>query len=162
MTAMIGQSPLRKEDLRLLTGNGKFADDNTVDGQLHAFMLNSVHAHAEIRRIDVTAAKAAPGVVDILTGADWIGDDLGPIPHNLGFSSPPDIALQNRDGTDRYAAPHYPLPADRIRHVGQPVAMVIAETFAQAKDAAELVEIDYVPLTPVIDTDRAADPDSTV
>ncbi len=162
MTAMIGQSPLRKEDLRLLTGNGQFADDNTVDGQLHAFMLNSVHAHAEIRRIYVTAAKAAPGVVDILTGADWIGDDLGPIPHNLGFSSPPDIALQNRDGTDRYAAPHYPLPADRIRHVGQPVAMVIAETFAQAKDAAELVEIDYVPLTPVIDTDRAADPDSTV
>ena len=162
MTAMIGQSPLRKEDLRLLTGNGQFADDNTVDGQLHAFMLNSVHAHAEIRRIDVTAAKATPGVVDILTGADWIGDDLGPIPHNLGFSSPPDIALQNRDGTDRYAAPHYPLPADRIRHVGQPVAMVIAETFAQAKDAAELVEIDYVPLTPVIDTDRAADPDSTV
>lgn len=162
MTAMIGQSPLRKEDLRLLTGRGQFADDNNVDGQLHAFMLNSVHAHAEIRRIDISAARAAAGVVDILTGADWVADGLGPIPHNLGFSSPPDIALQNRDGTERYAAPHFPLPVDRVRHVGQPVAMVIAKTFSQAKDAAELVEIDYAPLPPVIDTDRAADAGAAV
>jgi aerobic carbon-monoxide dehydrogenase large subunit len=162
MSAMIGQSPLRKEDLRLLTGRGQYADDTNVEGQAFAFMVSSVHAHAEIRGIDASAARAAPGVIDVLTGTDWLADGLGPIPHNLGFSSPPDIALQNRDGTDRFAAPHFPLPADRARHVGQPVAMVIAETFSQAKDAAELVEVDYVPLAPVIDTDSAAGPTAEV
>lgn len=162
MTEMIGQSPLRKEDLRLLTGRGQYADDTNVDGQVFAFMVTSVHAHADIRGIDVSGASALPGVIDILTGTDWLADGLGPIPHNLGFSSPPDIALQNRDGTDRYVAPHFPLPADRARHVGQPVAMVIAETFAQAKDAAELVLVDYAPLPPVIDTASAADPGSEV
>ena len=162
MSAMIGQSPLRKEDLRLLSGRGQYADDTNVDGQAHAFMVTSVHAHANIRGIDMAAAKAAPGVLDVLTGADWLADGLGPIPHNLGFSSPPDIALQNRDGTDRFAAPHFPLPADRARHVGQPIAMVVAETFSQARFAAELVEVDYVPLDPVIDTDIAADPAAEV
>ena len=162
MSAMIGQSPLRKEDLRFLSGRGQYADDTNVDGQAHAFMVTSVHAHADIRGIDMAAAKAAPGVLDVLTGADWLADGLGPIPHNLGFSSPPDIALQNRDGTDRFAAPHFPLPADRARHVGQPIAMVVAETFSQARFAAELVEVDYVPLDPVIDTDIAADPTAEV
>jgi carbon-monoxide dehydrogenase large subunit len=162
MSAMIGQSPLRKEDLRLLCGRGQYADDTNVDGQAHAFMVTSVHAHADIRGIDMAAAKAAPGVLDVLTGADWLADGLGPIPHNLGFSSPPDIALQNRDGNDRFAAPHFPLPADRARHVGQPIAMVVAETFSQARFAAELVEVDYVPLDPVIDTDIAADPTAEV
>ena len=162
MTAMIGKSPLRKEDLRLLTGGGRFGDDNNSAEQLHAFMLPSVHAHAEIRGIDVSAAKVAPGVVDILTGADWIADGLGPIPHNLGFSSPPDIALQNRDGTERYVAPHFPMPADRVRQVGEPVVMVLAESLAQAKDAAELVNIDYKPLPVIVDTGRAVDPGSPV
>ena len=162
MSAMIGQSPLRKEDLRLLRGRGQYADDTNEAGQAFGFMVASVHAHAEIRGIDASAAKAAPGVFDVLTGADWLADGLGPIPHGLGYSSPPDIALQNRDGTDRFVAPHFPLPADRARHVGQPVAMVIAETFSQARDAAELVEVDYLPLDPVIDTDSAADPASEV
>ena len=162
MSAMIGQSPLRKEDLRLLTGRGQYADDTDVDGQAYASMVTSVHAHADIQGIDASAARAAPGVIAVLTGADWVADELGPIPHNLGFSSPPDISLQNRDGTDRYAAPHFPLPVDRVRHVGQPIAMVIAETFSQAKDAAERVEVDYALLPPVIDTACAADADATV
>lgn len=162
MTAMIGQSPLRKEDIRLLTGRGQYADDTNVEGQLQVFMLGSVHAHAEIKSMDTRAAKAAPGVVDVLTGADWIADGLGPIPHNLGFSSPPDIALQNRDGTDRFVAPHYPMPADRVRQVGEPVAMVLAETYAQAKDAAELIEIDYALLDVIVDTEGAADPAAPV
>ena len=162
MSAMIGQSPLRKEDLRLLTGRGQYADDTDVDGQAYASMVTSVHAHADIQGIDASAARAAPGVIAVLTGADWVADELGPIPHNLGFSSPPDISLQNRDGTDRYAAPHFPLPADRVRHVGQPVAMVIAETFSQAKDAAERVEVDYALLPPVIDTACAANADAAV
>jgi carbon-monoxide dehydrogenase large subunit len=162
MIGMIGQSPLRKEDFRLLSGKGRFADDNNSPGQVYAFMLSSVHAHAEIRGIDVSRAKAAPGVVDILTGVDWIADGLGPIPHNLGFSSPPDIALQNRDGTDRYVAPHFPMPADRVRQVGEPVVMVLAESLAQAKDAAELVEIDYEPLPVIVNTEHAADPAAPV
>jgi carbon-monoxide dehydrogenase large subunit len=162
MTAMIGQSPLRKEDHRLLTGKGQFADDNNAPGQLYAFMLTSVHAHAEIRGIELSAAKAASGVADILTGADWLADGLGPIPHNLGFSSPPDIALQNRNETDRYVAPHFPMPVDRSRHVGQPVVMVIAETLSQARDAAELVDIDYGVLPPAIDTANAANSDAPV
>ena len=162
MSAMIGQSPLRKEDLRLLTGRGQYADDTDVDGQAYASMVTSVHAHADIQGIDASAARAAPGVITVLTGADWLADELGPIPHNLGFSSPPDISLQNRDGTDRYAAPHFPLPADRVRHVGQPVAMVIAETFSRAKDAAERVEVDYALLPPVIDTACAANADAAV
>lgn len=162
MTAMIGESPLRKEDLRLLAGRGQFADDNTADGQLHAFMLASVHAHAEIGNIDTSAAKAAPGVVEVLTGADWIADGLGPIPHNLGFSSPPDIALHNRDGTEKFVAPHFPMPADRVRQVGEPVAMVLAESLEQARDAAERIEIDYRPLPTIVDTERAADPAAPV
>ncbi len=162
MTIKLGDSPRRKEDLRLLTGGGRFADDNTAEGQLYAFMLASVYAHADIDDIDTAAAKAAPGVVDILTGADWLADDLGPIPHNMGFSSPPDIVLENRDGSDRFVAPHFPLPADRARHVGEPVAMVIAETYTQARDAAEMIEIAYTPLPPVINTDRAAAEKETV
>lgn len=162
MKNRLGESPRRKEDLRLLTGKGQFADDNNVAGQAHAFMVPSVHAHAIIRSIDKTAALSAPGVVDVLTGADWLSDGLGAIPHNLGFSSPPDIALHNRDGSEKFVAPHYPLPADRARLVGEPVAMVIAETARQARDAAELVEIDYEVLPPIIDTDRAADTDAPV
>lgn len=162
MKNRLGESPRRKEDLRLLTGKGRFADDNNVAGQAHAFMVPSLHAHAIIRSIDKTAALSAPGVVDVLTGADWLSDGLGAIPHNLGFSSPPDIALHNRDGSEKFVAPHYPLPADRARLVGEPVAMVIAETARQARDAAELVEIDYEVLPPIIDTDRAADADAPV
>ena len=155
MQNRLGDSPLRKEDLRLLTGGGQFADDNNADGQLHACMVASVHAHAVIRGIDTAAAMAAPGVEAVLTGADWLADGLGPIPHNLGFSSPPDIALHNRDGSEKFVAPHYPLPADRVRQVGEPVVMVIAETFAQARDASELVEIDYHVLPPIVDTKEA-------
>ena len=119
-------------------------------------MLASVHAHAEIGNIDTSAARAAPGVVDVLTGEDWLADGFGPIPHNMGFSSPPDIVLENRDGSERFVAPHYPLPADRVRHVGEPVAMVVAETYIQARDAAERIEVDYSPLEPIIDTDVAS------
>ena len=162
MTAMIGRSPLRKEDLRLLTGRGRYADDNREAGQAIAFMLASPHAHARIVSIDRTPALAAPGVVAVLTGADWLADGLGPIPHNLGFSSPPDIALQNRDGSEKYVARHYPLPSDKVRHVGQPVAMVIAETLDQARDAAEMVQVGYAPLRPAIDTVAAMASDSAV
>ena len=162
MKNRLGESPRRKEDLRLLLGRGQFADDNNATGQGHAVMVPSVHAHAIIRGLNRTAALSAPGVIDVLTGADWLADGLGAIPHNLGFSSPPDIALHNRDGSAKFVAPHYPLPADRVRLAGEPVAMVVAETACQARDAAELVELDYEVLAPIIDTDRAADANAPV
>ncbi|MEC7488259.1 MAG: xanthine dehydrogenase family protein molybdopterin-binding subunit [Pseudomonadota bacterium] len=162
MNVKLGDSPRRKEDFRLLTGRGQFADDNNVDGQLYAHMVASVHAHAGIRGIDTAAAKAANGVVEVLTGTDWLADGYGSLPHDLGFSSPPDIALKNRDGSDRFVAPHFALPVDRARYVGEPVAMVIAESLHEAKDAAELVVVDYEILSPIIDTDRAANLDAPV
>ena len=125
MKNRLGESPRRKEDMRLLMGRGQFADDNNATGQGHAVMVPSVHAHAIICGIDKTAALSAPGVIEVLTGADWLADGLGAIPHNLGFSSPPDIALHNRHGSAKFVAPHYQLPADRARLVGEPVASPI-------------------------------------
>ncbi len=153
---MIGRSPLRKEDDRLLRGLGRFADDHIEAGQVRAVFVTSPHAHAELNAIDTSAASSSSGVLAVLTGADWLADGLGSIPHNLGFSSPPDIALRNRDGGERFAAPHYPLPADRARYVGEPLVMVVAETADQAIDAAEKVRIEFDPLPAVIDTEDAA------
>ena len=160
MTAMIGRSPRRKEDLRLLTGRGVYADDNNAEGQAHAVFVVSPHAHAEIRAITPPPAAGDPDILAVLTGADWLADGLGAIPHNLGFSSPPDITLSNRDGSDRYVALHYPLPADRARLVGEPVAMVVAETAERARDVAEQVTVDYAPLPPIVDTEGAAQADA--
>ena len=162
MDKKLGSSPRRKEDLRLVTGRGCFADDNNVDGQLYALMVQSVHAHAEINKIETTVAKGLEGVVDVLTGADWLADGYGSLQHDLGFSSPPDIALSNRDGSERYVAPHFPLPVDRARYVGEPVAMVIAESLVQARDAAEHVFVDYHVLPPTIDTAHASDDEASV
>jgi carbon-monoxide dehydrogenase large subunit len=142
----IGAPVLRKEDARLLVGQGSFSDDLHLPGQAHAAMLRSPHAHARIAAIDAFAALAAPGVLAVLTGADYLADGLRPIPHRPFSASPPDVALKNRDGSAIFIAPHYPLPADKARFVGEAVAMVVAESFQAARDAAELVRIDYEPL----------------
>ena len=160
MTAMIGRSPRRKEDFRLLTGRGRYADDNAAEGQLHAAFVTSPHAHAEIRA--VASPPPGGGVHAVLTGADWLADDLGAIPHSLGFSSPPDITLANRDGSDRFVAPHFPLPADRARMVGEPVALVVAESPELARDAAERGEVDYARLPAAVVAERAARADAPV
>ena len=143
MASLIGRSIPRKEDARLLRGLGCFSDDVTVDGQVFAIMLRSPHAHARIDGIDCQAALAAPGAIAVLTGADVKADGLATITHNPLHSSPPDVAMVNRDGSPIPLPPHYILPADKARFVGEPIAMVIAETLAQARDAAELVEVDY-------------------
>src|SRR5262249_11168050 len=96
-----------------------------------------------------TAALAAPGVLAVLTGADYLVAGLGPIPHNPGLSSPPDVQARLSGGPP-IATRHYPLPADRARFVGEPVALVVAETITTAKDAAELVDVAYEPLPPVV------------
>src|SRR5215470_3209252 len=149
----IGQPVRRKEDFRLLTGRGRFGDDLVLPRQAHAAFVRSTHAHARIVAVDKRVALAAPGVLTVLTGGDYAAAGLGPIPHNPGLSAPPDVQARLTNGPP-IATSHYPLPADRARFVGEPVALVIAETIAAAKDAAELVDVAYEPLPAVV---RAAD-----
>lgn len=156
METKIGDPILRKEDLRLLRGQGCYTDDNNCSGQVYAYFLRSPHAHAQIKNIDAVAALAAPGILAVLTGQQAVADGLNSISHTPASGSPPDIPLENRDGSEKFISPHPPLSHDRVRFVGEAVAMVIAETLPQAKDASELIEVDYVPLTAVTETASAA------
>ena len=160
MKAGIGQVVRRKEDFRLLAGDGCYSDDVNLPGQAYAVMVRSPHAHARIGAIGTHDAMAVAGVLAVLTGADFLADGLKPIPHNTRPASPPDIHLENRDGSENLVVPHYPLPADKARFVGEAVAMVVGETLAAAKDGAERVHVDYEPLTSVTDTVAAAAPDA--
>ena len=160
MNAGIGQTVRRKEDARLVTGRGNYSDDFNLPGQAYGAAVRSPHAHALIRAIDVTAARAMPGVLAVLTGQDALADGLKRIPHLAAAGTPPDIVLTNRDGSPVPVAPHHVLATDRVRHVGAAVAFVIAETIAEAKDAAEKVVVDYEPLPAVIDATAAAEPDA--
>jgi aerobic carbon-monoxide dehydrogenase large subunit len=150
-TAGIGRPVARKEDARLLTGQGSFSDDVNLAGQAYAVMVRSPHAHARIRAIDAARALAAPGVIAVLTGADAFADGLKPIPHRP-IIGPPDIALGRRDASDKFLSPHRVLPHDKARFVGEAVAMVVADTLGAAKDAAERVRVDFEPLPAVTDT----------
>ncbi|MEE8332258.1 MAG: molybdopterin cofactor-binding domain-containing protein, partial [Alphaproteobacteria bacterium] len=151
----IGDAVLRKEDRRLLTGHGAFSDDVALDGQAHAVMVRSPHAHARLKAIDTAGALAVPGVLAVLTGADALADGLRPIPHVTTPSTPPDIMLENRDGSDHSATPHHALPADKARFVGEALVMVVADTLGAARDGAEQVHIDYEPLPAVTATSAA-------
>ncbi|MBT7612489.1 MAG: xanthine dehydrogenase family protein molybdopterin-binding subunit, partial [Rhodospirillaceae bacterium] len=146
----IGQPNLRTEDPRLVRGMGRYADDVNLVGQLYGVALRSPHAYAEVKDIDSSAARAAPGVRLVLTAADLAADGVGPMPERA--------LLDNRDGTRMLEIPHPVLVGDRVRHVGDPVAFVVAETAAQARDAAELIEVDYEPLDPAIGTAEALEP----
>jgi carbon-monoxide dehydrogenase large subunit len=158
--AGVGQSPRRREDERFLTGRGRFGDDLNLPGQLYGCILRSPHAHANIAAIDVWQAVAAPRVVAVLTAADYLADGLRPMLHAPASQSPPDIALANTDGS-AIAVPHQmPLADGRVRFVGEAVALIVAETLAAAKDAAELVEIDYRPCQPVAAALTAAGPNA--
>jgi len=157
MPQTIGQPLRRKEDLRLLTGQGRYSDDVNLPGQAYAYVLRSPHAHARIRAIDTAAARAMPGVLAVLTSADVKADGLKDVPHTPIPSKPPaDILLTNRDGSAHGYAPQELLPTDRVRYVGQQVVMVVAESIAAAKDAAERITVDYETLKPVTQTPSAA------
>jgi carbon-monoxide dehydrogenase large subunit len=145
----IGQPVRRFEDKRLLSGNGHFQNDNSLLGQAYAYVLRSPHAHARIRALDLTEANAAPGVALIITGDDLVESKLGIM----------DVPLQRKrpDGSPMFARAHLGLAQDTVRYVGEPVAFVVAETLAQAKDAAELIDIDYEVLPSVTDTAEAAE-----
>jgi carbon-monoxide dehydrogenase large subunit len=139
----IGVAVRRKEDARFLTGRGTYTDDINRPGQLHAYILRSPHAHAEIGGIDAAKAKQAAGVVAVFTGAELTADNVGGLP--CGW------LIKNKDGSPMVEPPHPVLAQGRVRHVGDPVAVVIAETRDQAKDAAELVSVRYKELPAVID-----------
>jgi aerobic carbon-monoxide dehydrogenase large subunit len=146
----VGQSVRRVEDPRLLQGFGRYSDDVTLLRQAYAVLVRSPHAHARIVAVDTSAAKAAPGVLAALTGADVAADGLGTLPS--------DPARKRADGSPAFTTPRPALARQRVRHVGEPVALVVAETPEQAADAAALVHVEYEPLPVVAATAAAARP----
>lgn len=155
---VIGQPLLRNEDDRLLNGRGRYSDDINLPGQAYAVMVRSPHACANIRSIDATAARAHPGVIDVLTGKDWLDDGLQPIPHSPIPSGHDGLGMTLEKWQKVYLGLNYPLAAERPRFAGEAVAMVIAESHAIAQDAAELVVVDYEPLPAVTGTVAATLP----
>ena len=138
--------------MRLVAGKGNYAGDNFPDKLCHAVILRSPHAHAHIRGIDVSAAKSAPGVLTVLTGKDASADGIGAIPHSPDWQGPPDAELRLPEGFEVYLTDNTPLPVETVCYVGEGVALVVAETAAEAADAAELIEVDYAPLPAVTDS----------
>src|SRR6202047_1124455 len=146
----IGQPVRRVEDRRFITGHGKYVDDLQLPRQTHAAMLRSPHAHAHIAAIDAAAALSAPGVLAVFTGEDLAHDGIAPTPCLS--------AVTTRDGSPAVLPPHPAIARGRVRHVGDTVAMVVAESAVAARDAAELIAVDYEPLPASVDTAHALDP----
>ncbi len=148
----VGQPLRRFEDQRLLTGRGRFQDDVILPRQAYAVFVRSPHAHSKIRSIDTTAAAASPGVLAVYTGVDYQNDGL----------AMPKAAMPRKkaDGSPAFAPQRPAMVIDRVRYVGDTVAMVVAETMDQARDAADLVEVDYRPLPAVTSVEEAARPEA--
>jgi carbon-monoxide dehydrogenase large subunit len=159
---LIGQPLARKEDARLTTGRGRFSDDFNVEGQAYAVTVRSPHPHARIQRVETARARAMPAVLGVFTGADCLADGLGAIPHDPLPKTKYDMKLTAASGGAPFIGPHLLLPTDKVRHVGEAVAMVVAETVAQALDAAEAVEIDYEILPGVYHSEDAMRPGAPV
>jgi len=143
----IGASVRRKEDFRFITGKGQYTDDVSRPGQTFASFIRSPHAHAKIKSIDTKAAAGMPGVVAVLTGSDFADSKLGGL--ICGWT------VLSKDGSPMKMAPHPALAAGKANHVGDPVAIVVADTLAQAKDAAEKVVVNYEVLPAVVDPVKA-------
>jgi carbon-monoxide dehydrogenase large subunit len=144
----IGASVRRREDVRLLTGQGRYTDDVNAPGQAHAVFVRSPHAHADLLAIDDTPALAIPGVLGVFTARDLIADGVGGIPTLIAERGG---GIRNRDGS-RFAEPTYhPLATDRVRHVGEPVAFVVAATPAAAQDGADAIAVRYEARPAVVD-----------
>ncbi|MEL0288749.1 MAG: xanthine dehydrogenase family protein molybdopterin-binding subunit [Gammaproteobacteria bacterium] len=147
MSEGIGKSVPRKEDNRFITGKGRYTDDIKQVGQSHAYFVRSPHAHADVVSIDVEEALSAPGVIAVLTGADVTADGLGGLP--CGWM------IHSKDGSEM-KQPHHPVLADnRVHYLGEPVAMVIADTALEAKNAAELVVVDWAEKQAVVSVSEA-------
>src|SRR5712672_3310129 len=143
----IGQPVTRKEDARFLTGQGRYVADIDLVRQAQAVLIFSPHAHARIRAIDKAAAAQMPGIFAVLTGEDWAADGLGTLD--------PEVMAEDMGGPKGYRTKRPPLAQGRVRHVGERIAVVIAETEALARDAAELVSVDYEVLPAVVRAEDA-------
>jgi carbon-monoxide dehydrogenase large subunit len=144
----IGQAITRREDQRLITGTGQYVDDIARPGEAHAVLVRSPHAHARIVGIDTQAARAAPGVLAVFTGADLLADGVNALPINPG--------LKNAAGNPMSGPPYHALAVDEVRYVGEAVAAVVAETRQKAQDAAELVAVEYDELPAVVTIEQAS------
>lgn len=143
----IGAAVRRKEDQRFITGKGQYTDDISRPGETRALFVRSPHAHAKIKKIDTAAAQKMPGVVAVLTGEQLAADKIGHL--ICGWM------IHSKDGSPMKMAPHPAIASGKVCYVGDPVALVVAETLAQAKDAAEKVAVDYEPLAAVVDPAKA-------
>ena len=150
----IGQPVPRKEDVRFLTGRGRFLPDIALPNMAFAAMVRSPHAHARIKAIDTAEARGMPGVIAVFIGADFAADGRKPIPHNAAVAGGPDATLRVRAGFEVFTVDIATLATDTVRYVGEPVAMVVAESHSSARNAAEQVAVDYEPLPVVV---RAVD-----
>jgi len=159
----IGKPVPRKEDFRFLTGAGRFTDDSHVPGELHGVVVRSPHAHATFGSIETKAASLAAGVHAVFTGEDYAADELKPVTNIPNPADAIDVsrpAFVNKDGSAVFQGDQWPLARGTVRHVGEPVAFVVADTLAAALDAAELVDIAYESLEAVTDVRRAVTGDA--
>ncbi len=148
----IGRSVLRKEDMRFITGNGRYTDDINLRGQTYGYFVRSPYAHAVVGEVDALAAQTMPGVIAVLTGKQVAEDELGSLP--CGWM------IHSKDGSEMKHPPHPVMAATKVNYVGEPVALVVAESFAEAKNAAELVSVDYEELNAVVSaSDAQSSPD---
>ena len=139
----VGARVVRKEDQRFIMGKGRYVDDIHLPRETYAYFVRSPHSHARIDAIDTTAARAAPGVLAVLTGEDAAADKIGGL--ICGWM------IHSKDGSPMKVGPHPVLAQGKVRYVGDHVAVVVAETLADAKSAAELVDVSYGELDPVVD-----------
>ena len=146
----LGQPVPRSEDPRLLRGGGRYVDDVMLPNMAYGFVLRSPHAAAQITRVDISVARQSPGVLAVVTYEDWKASGFGDLPVGGG--------QKQRDGSPMFSHPFPPLVNDRVRFVGDYVAFVIADSFANAMDAAERIEVDYEPLPAVVDQMAALEP----
>lgn len=163
MNEGIGAAVRRKEDARLLTGRGCYSDDVNLPGQAYVHVLRSPHAHARLNAVDTAEARTMPGVLSVLTGEDYAADGHVGIPHSavpVDGIDPRKPAFVNLDGATPFDAPQMPIARERVRHVGEPVAIVVAETPDQARDAAEAVLVGYDSLDAVTGVLAAIDSDA--
>ncbi len=158
----IGESVLRNEDLRYLRGQGQYSDDLNKANQLYGFFVRSQISHGIIKKINTENAAAAPGVVAVLTGKDFEADGYGPVIHRAIEASPEDYTKPAFDDTDPVAIQfsQWPMPFDKVRHVGEPIVFVVAETIAAAEEGAELVEVEIEELPAIVDVHQAAAEDA--
>jgi aerobic carbon-monoxide dehydrogenase large subunit len=161
----VGAPVRRREDQRLLRGRGEYTDDINLAGQLHAVMVRSPHAHANLKSVDTQAAASFPGVVAVLTGHDYSTDGIGDLGHGAnpaGAEEWQQPAFVNRDGTEPFDKAQPPIIHDRVRYAGEIVAVVIADTDVAARDAADLVNVEYETLPVVTDALAAIAPGAPV